>query len=211
MNGAERRCGCANIVRLKYRFIREVVLNRFTHTDLPLSGLKLIERKRLGDARGFLSRLFCSQELRAAGWNRPIVQINHSYTATRGTVRGMHFQRPPYAEMKLVSCLRGELWDVAVDIRASSNTFLHWHAERLSAENGRALLIPEGFAHGFQSLTDDVELLYCHSAAYAPTAEAGLNVKDPMLAIAWPLQISELSPRDARFPMLNEKFAGVSL
>jgi len=211
MNGAEQRCGCANIVRLKYRFIREVVLNRFTHTDLPVSGLKLIERKRLGDARGFLSRLFCSQELRAAGWNRPTVQSNHSYTATSGTVRGMHFQRPPYAEMKLVSCLRGELWDVAVDIRASSNTFLHWHAERLSAENGRALLIPEGFAHGFQSLTDDVELLYCHSAAYAATAEAGLNVKDPMVAIAWPLQISELSPRDAQFPMLNKKFAGVSL
>ena len=120
-------------------------MNRFTHTDLPLSGLKLIERKRLGDARGFLSRLFCSQELSAAGWNRPIVQINHSYTAGRGAVRGMHFQHPPYAEMKLVSCLHGELWDVAVDIRARSNTFLHWHAERLSAENGHALLIPEGF------------------------------------------------------------------
>ena len=93
---------------------------------------------------------FAARNSSAAGWNRPIVQINHSYTARRGTVRGMHFQRPPYAEMKLVTCLRGELWDVAVDIRASSNTFLRWHAERLSAENGRALLIPEGFAHGFQ-------------------------------------------------------------
>lgn len=187
------------------------VVNRFRVTDLPLASLKLIERIRLGDARGFLSRLFCVEELSVAGWNRPVVQINHTYTARCGTVRGMHFQRPPHAELKLVSCLRGEVWDVAVDVRAGSNTFLRWHAERLSGENGLALLIPEGFAHGFQSLTDNVELLYCHSVAYTPTAEAGLNPKDPMLAIAWPLQISELSPRDAEHPMLNELFAGVAL
>jgi dTDP-4-dehydrorhamnose 3,5-epimerase len=187
------------------------VLNRFTVIDLPLAGLKLIERKRLGDARGFLSRLFCVEELGAAGWNRPIVQINHTYTARCGTVRGMHFQYPPHAEMKLVSCIRGEVWDVAVDVRAGSKTFLQWHAERLSADNGRALLIPEGFAHGFQALTDDVELLYCHSAAYTVTAEAGLNAIDPMLTITWPLQITELSPRDSQHPMLNEQFAGVEL
>ena len=187
------------------------VSNHFTVTDLPLAGLKLIERKRLGDARGFLSRLFCVDELGHAGWKRPVVQINHSYTARRGTVRGMHFQHPPHAEMKLVSCLRGEVWDVAIDVRAGSKTFLHWHAERLSVENGHALLVPEGFAHGFQSLTDNVELLYCHSAAYTASAEAGLNAKDPILAIAWPLQISELSSRDAQHPMLNGQFAGVAL
>ena len=107
----------------------------------------------MGDARGFLSRLFCAEELRAAGWTGPIAQINHTHTARKGTVRGMHFQYPPHAEMKLVSCLRGEVWDVAVDIRAGSQTFLRWHAEILSADNGRALLIPQGFAHGFQALT----------------------------------------------------------
>jgi dTDP-4-dehydrorhamnose 3,5-epimerase len=187
------------------------VPSRFTITDLTLAGLKLVEHQRLGDARGFLSRIFCAEELGGAGWSQPIAQINHTYTARCGTVRGMHFQRPPHAEMKLVSCLRGEVWDVVVDVRAGSKTFLHWHAERLSAENGRALLIPEGFAHGFQSLTDDVELLYCHSAAYTATAEAGLNAKDPMLTIAWPLQVTELSPRDAQHPMLNEQFSGVEL
>jgi dTDP-4-dehydrorhamnose 3,5-epimerase len=180
-------------------------------TDLQLAGLKLVERQRLDDARGFLSRLFCAEELGAAGWIQPIVQINHTYTALCGTVRGMHFQRPPHAEMKLVSCIRGEVWDVAVDVRAGSKTFLQWHAERLSADNRHALLIPEGFAHGFQALTDNVEILYCHSAAYMAAAEVGLNAKDPMLAIAWPLQINELSPRDVQHPMLNESFAGVVL
>ena len=186
-------------------------MDRFTVSDLRLAGLKLVERKPLGDARGFLSHLFCVEELGAAGWNQPIFQINHTYTARCGTVRGMHFQRPPHAEMKLVSCLRGEVWDVAVDVRVGSKTFLQWHAECLSAENGRALLIPEGFAHGFQALNDDVELLYCHSAAYAATAEAGLNARDPVLAITWPLPITKLSARDAQHPMLNEQFAGVAL
>jgi dTDP-4-dehydrorhamnose 3,5-epimerase len=187
------------------------VLNRFTITDLILGGLKLIERQCLGDARGFFSRLFCVEELSLAGWNKPIAQINYSYTAARGTVRGMHFQRPPHAEMKLVSCIRGEVWDVAIDVRAGSKTFLRWHAEHLSADNGHALLIPEGFAHGFQTLTSDVELLYCHSAAYAATAEAGLNAKDPILAITWPLHIAEMSLKDAQHPMLANGFAGVEL
>lgn len=186
-------------------------MSRFTVTDLPLAGLKRVERQRLGDSRGFLSRIFCSDELSAAGWHKPIAQINHTYTAKQGTVRGMHFQRPPYAEMKLVSCIRGEVWDVAVDLREGSPTFLRWHAEQLSAENGRALLIPEGFAHGFQSLTDDVELLYCHSEAYAAHAEGGLNPTDPRLGIAWPLAIAELSARDAGHALIASDFEGVRI
>ena len=184
-------------------------MSRFTLSDLPLAGLKLVERQRFGDSRGFLSRLFCAEELAAAGWQKSIAQVNYSHTSTCGTVRGMHFQLPPYAEMKLVSCLRGKVWDVAVDLRADSSTFLHWHAEELSAENNRALLIPEGFAHGFQALTDDAELLYCHSAAYRVESEAGLNPTDPELAIDWPLEIAELSDRDAQLPMVNRKFSGV--
>jgi dTDP-4-dehydrorhamnose 3,5-epimerase len=186
-------------------------LNRLFVTDLPLAGLKRIERQRLGDARGFLSRLFCAEELGPAGWTKPIAQINHTYTAKRGTVRGMHFQHPPHADMKLVSCIRGEVWDVAVDIRAGSKTFLRWHAEKLSAGNSRALLIPQGFAHGFQALSDDAELLYCHSSVYNAAAEGGLNPKDPMLAISWPQQIGEISLRDSQYSLLNANFAGVAL
>ena len=186
-------------------------MNRLAITDLPLAGLKRIERQRLSDARGFLSRLFCAEELGDAGWNKPVAQINHSYTATRGTVRGLHFQHTLHADMKLVSCLHGEVWDVAVDIRAGSKTFLQWHAERLSADNGYALLIPKGFAHGFQALSDGAELVYCHSAAYNRDAEGTINPLDPRLAIAWPLQIAELSPRDSEQPMLDAGFTGVAL
>lgn len=186
-------------------------MNRFVVTDLPLTGLKLIERKHLGDSRGFLSRLFCAEEFAATGWSQPIAQINHTCTAKRGIVRGMHFQRPPHAEMKLVSCIRGEIWDVAVDVRINSSTFLHWHAERLSMDNGRELLIPEGFAHGFQTLTDNVEILYCHSAAYFPSAEAGLDPHDSQLAITWPLPITGLSARDATHPLIDVEFKGVRL
>jgi dTDP-4-dehydrorhamnose 3,5-epimerase len=186
-------------------------LSRFTVTDLPLAGLKLIERQCLGDSRGFLSRLFCVEELAAAGWNKQIAQINHTFTGQCGTVRGMHYQHPPHAEMKLVSCIQGEVWDVAIDLRACSPTFLHWHAEELSTENNRALLIPEGFSHGFQTLSDDVTLLYCHTAAHSPEAEAGLNAQDPRLAITWPLEITKLSVRDTKHPLIDMEFKGVRL
>lgn len=186
-------------------------MSRFAVTDLPLAGLKRIERHRLGDSRGFLSRLFCAAELATAGWHKPIAQINHTLSARSGTVRGMHYQSPPQAEMKLVSCIRGTVHDVAVDLRAGSPTFLHWHAEVLSADNNRALLIPEGFAHGFQTITDDVELVYCHTEAYSADAESALNAQDPRLAIIWPLAITELSARDATHPMLGPTFGGLAL
>lgn len=186
-------------------------MTRFAITNLPLTGLKLVERKRLGDSRGFLSRLFCADELAIAGWAKPIAQINHTYTVKVGTVRGLHFQRPPHDEMKLVTCIRGEVWDVAIDLRADSPSVMQWHAEILSGENGRALLIPEGFAHGFQALTDDVEMLYCHSAAYSTDAESGLNPKDSKLAITWPRTITEMSVRDAQHLMIDSEFEGVRL
>lgn len=186
-------------------------MSRFTVTDLPLAGLKRIERQRLGDSRGFLSRLFCTQELAAAGWHKPIAQINHTYTAQRGTVRGMHYQRPPHAEMKLVTCIQGEVWDVAVDLRAGSPTLLHWHAELLSADNQHAMLIPEGFAHGFQTLSDNAALLYCHTAPHTPAAEAAVNAQDPRLAIQWPIAITELSARDANHSLIKTQFTGISL
>lgn len=184
-------------------------MSSFAIAELPLPGLKCITRQRIGDSRGFLSRLFCREELAAAGWQKSIAQINHTFTAQQGTVRGLHFQRPPHTEMKLVSCIRGRVWDVVVDVRTGSPTFLHWHAECLSAENGCALLIPEGFAHGFQSLSDDVELLYCHSQAYSAGAEDGLNPGDVRLGITWPLAITNISARDARHPLIESGFEGV--
>lgn len=186
-------------------------MNRLTLKALPLSGLRLVERSSVTDGRGALTRLFCAQELAQAGWRQPVAQINHSWTAKGGTVRGMHYQRSPHAEMKLVTCLRGAVWDVAVDLRAGSATFLQWHAEELSAINHRAMLIPEGFAHGFQTLADDCELIYLHSMAYVPDAEAGLNSRDPRLSIGWPLALTELSTKDAQYPYLDDKFSGVTL
>ena len=184
-------------------------MSRFTVTDLPLTGLKLIGRTRVGDPRGFLARLFCADELAAAGWRKPVAQINHTRTAQCGSIRGMHYQMPPNAEMKLVSCIHGEVWDVAVDLRAGSSTFLQWHAQTLSAENGRAMLIPEGFSHGFQTMTDDAEILYLHSVPYAPDAEAALRYDDPRVGIKWPLPVTEISGRDQAHALLLPTFTGI--
>lgn len=185
-------------------------MSRFRIIDTTLPDLKVVIRERRGDERGFLSRLFCTDELAAAGWRRGIAQVNQSLTHRAGTVRGLHFQRPPDAEAKLVSCLRGRVWDVAVDLRAGSPTLLRWHAEELSPDNGRALLIPEGFAHGFQVLAPDSELLYLHSAPYSPVSEGGLNAADPRLAIDWPLPVGERSARDQSHPLLTDDFQGIA-
>lgn len=184
---------------------------RFDFISTPLAGLMLVQRKVIEDQRGFLSRFYCSEEFRAAGINKPIAQINHTLTRKKGAVRGLHFQHPPYAETKLVNCLKGEIWDVAVDFRHGSPTFLQWHGEILSAENRKSLLIPEGCAHGFQALTEDCELIYLHTAAYHPEAEGALNVADPRLNIAWPLPIGDLSERDRAQPFLGPDFPGIVL
>jgi len=186
-------------------------MTRFAIHALPLAGLKRIERQRMGDSRGFLTRLFCANDLANAGWLEPVAQINHTYTARCGTVRGMHFQCPPYADAKLVSCVRGVVWDVAVDLRAGSTTFLHWHAQELSADNRAAMLIPAGFARGFQTLCDDVDLIYCHSKPHAPECEGAVNALDPRLAIGWPLIVVERSARDTDHALLDEKFEGIKL
>lgn len=185
-------------------------MSRFLVKDLPLSGLKAIERKPIEDERGFLCRIFCEAELAQVGWQKPISQINQTLTQKKGTVRGLHFQHPPNCEIKLVSCLRGMVWDVVVDVRANSPTFLKWYAVELSEKNNTALLIPEGFAHGFQALSDGCELLYLHSTAHLPSAEDALNPRDPCLAINWPLHISTISLRDSAHPMIKDsKFRGI--
>ena len=178
-------------------------------TATPLHGLWVVETVPRGDARGRLTRLSCERSLQTMHPGLHFRQVNLSYSAERGTVRGMHFQRAPAAEVKLVRCLRGRVFDVAVDLRAGSSTFGHWHGVELAADNERQLLIPEGFAHGFQTLTDDVELLYQHSADYEPTCEDGVRHDDPALAIAWPLPVTVLSERDRSHRLIDAQFQGV--
>lgn len=184
---------------------------RFAVSPTPLAGLQVVERQRIGDGRGFFSRLYCRDELAAAGFDAPIAQINQTLTRRGGTIRGLHFQRPPHAEDKFVSVLGGAVFDVAVDIRAGSPTFLRWYGVVLSAENARSLFIPKGFAHGFQTLTDDCELIYLHTASYAHDAEGGLDPLDPVMAIAWPAAITDISERDRAHPVIAAGFSGVAL
>lgn len=184
---------------------------RFDFISTPLAGLTLVQRKAIEDQRGFLSRFYCADEFREIGLNKPIVQINHTLTRNRGAVRGLHFQYPPFAEAKLVSCLRGEIFDVAVDLRQGSPTFLRWHGVLLSAQNRQSLLVPEGFAHGFQTMTEDCELIYLHTAVYHPESEGALNVADPKLSIAWPLPMTEISERDRNHGLIERDFEGIIL
>lgn len=185
-------------------------MTRTVRLATPIEGLACIEREPIGDARGSFARLFCDEVYAELGWPGPVRQINHSFTRGRGTVRGLHFQRAPALEAKLVTCLAGSVFDVAVDLRRGSPTFLHWHGVELSGGIARSFLIPEGFAHGFQVLSDEAELLYLHSAPYAPEHEGGLSPSDPLLAIAWPLAIANLSARDAAHPEIDPLFAGIT-
>ncbi|HEX2543233.1 MAG TPA: dTDP-4-dehydrorhamnose 3,5-epimerase family protein [Ramlibacter sp.] len=175
----------------------------------PLPGVQLVHRPFARDARGAFARLFCEEELRALLGGRHIVQINTSHTSEPGSVRGLHFQHAPHGEMKFVRCLRGRVWDVAVDLRRGSPTFLKWHGEELAAGDGRMMVLPEGVAHGFQVLERDSELLYLHTAAYAPQAEGGVRCDDPRLGIAWPLPVLGLSERDRSHALLAADFEGV--
>lgn len=175
----------------------------------PLSGLYEIRQTPLSDARGCFTRLFCEQELEPIRAGLHFPQINLSETRGRGTLRGMHYQTPPAAEAKLIRCLRGRVFDVAVDVRADSPTFLRWHAVELGEDNDRAVFIPEGFAHGFQSLTGEVQLLYMHTAPWMPACEAGLRHDDPRLAIRWPLPAANVSERDRGHALIDTRFAGI--
>lgn len=161
------------------------------------------------DARGRFKRQYCEQEFVAAGLNTQWVQVNQSVTLGVGSIRGMHFQQPPHAEAKLVGCTSGRAFDVAVDLRRGSPTFLKWAAVEL--DEGRSFYIPAGCAHGFQALSDEVHLTYLHSAFYAPEAEDGVRFDDPALGIAWPLPIGTVSDRDRSFRLIDASFEGLSL
>jgi len=180
-------------------------------TQTALSGVVVAETTPFADDRGAFACLYDERDLAPMIGARRIVQINHSRTSAVGSVRGLHFQYPPHAEIKLVRCLRGRVWDVAVDLRAGSPTFLRWHAEELSSDNARMLVVPEGCAHGFQVLGPESELLYLHTALYVPDAEGGILCKDPRLDIAWPLPVAGLSRRDRSFAPIAPKFSGIAI
>ena len=169
----------------------------------PLAGAFVVELVRMEDERGFFARSFCQDEFRALGLNPSITQCNISWNRRAGTLRGLHYQERPHEEAKLVRCTRGAVWDVVVDLRDGSPTRLRWHAVELSARNRLALYVPEGFAHGFQTLQDDTEVLYQISESYRPDLARGVRWDDPTLGITWPVSDPVISERDRTYPLLR--------
>ena len=172
----------------------------------PLQDAFIIELEPVTDDRGLFTRVFCQQELRNILHDKNIVQINHSLTRQKGALRGMHFQYSPKSEIKMVKCLCGSVFDVIIDLRKGSPTFLKWHGEVLSAKNMKMMYIPEGFAHGFQTMEGNCELLYLHTEFYSPEHEGGVRYNDPKIGIKWPLGVTDISERDKNHPLLGEDF-----
>ena len=163
----------------------------------PLAGVLVLEPRRIGDARGWFCETWHRARLSEHGITTDFVQDNHSFSATPGTLRGLHYQSPPHAQTKLVRCVAGAVWDVSVDARPASPTWGHWFGLELSAENGRQLLIPEGFLHGFVTLRENAEIIYKCSDYYAPDCEGSVAWNSPALGIDWPLPPSG--------PLLSDK------
>ena len=180
-----------------------------TFTETPLRGSFIVELQPFSDDRGWFARYYCKDEFKQIGHNKEWMQLNHSVTYEKGAIRGMHYQNAPFKEVKLVRCIAGAVFDAVIDLRRDSVTFLKWFGIELSAENKTMLYIAEGFAHGFQCLTDDCELLYHHTESYMPVAEAGIRYNDPKIGIQWPLPLTTLSSRDANHPLLDENFKGI--
>ncbi|MBP7272640.1 MAG: dTDP-4-dehydrorhamnose 3,5-epimerase [Saprospiraceae bacterium] len=182
-----------------------------TFTATTLSGSFVVSLTPFQDERGWFARTYCEKEFDQIQHTKHWVQLNHSFTAKKGTIRGMHYQLPPFAEIKLVRCIAGAVWDVIVDIREASPTFLQWFGIELSAQNRKMLYIPEGFAHGFQTLTDNAELIYHHSEFFTPKTEGGLRFDDTTLAIQWQLPATEISDRDRNHQLIDDNFKGFKI
>ena len=178
---------------------------------IPLQDAYIFEPVPFADHRGIFARIFCQRELNHIVNNKNVVQINHSLTRQKGALRGMHFQYPPKSEIKMVKCLRGSVFDVMIDLRRDSSTFLKWHGEVLSAENMRMIFVPEGFAHGFQTMEENSELLYLHTEFYSPEHEGGVRYDDPAINISWPLTATDISVKDRGYPLLSKDFKGIVL
>lgn len=179
------------------------------YEPLAIAGAFKVTSPPIGDERGWFARAFCQKELLEHGVDFQVRQINRSYNQRAGTLRGFHFQFPPYSEHKFLRCVAGELVDVLVDLRPESPTFLQTEMVELRGEDHQALLIPERCCHALQTLTDATEILYQVSEFYTPEAEFGLRWNDPELAISWPLEVSEFSPKDVSWPLLGESLANI--
>ena len=173
--------------------------------ETKIKGLYIIEPEFRVDERGYFARVFCKKELAKIGFNFDIVQINRSLNKKKGIIRGMHFQKPPRAEDKIVQCIKGAIYDVAIDLRKDSSTHGKWVAEELTEDNKKMFLIPKGFAHGFQSLRDNSEILYFLSEFYSPKYESGVRWNDPFLNIKWPIKNPFLLERDENWPLIGKK------
>ena len=175
----------------------------------PFKNAFVLQTEPYIDHRGKFGRIYCQDELKQIGHYKQIVQINHSLTRKSGAIRGMHFQHPPKAEIKMVKCLRGSVFDVIVDLRRASDTLLQWYGEILSDDNLKMMYVPEGFAHGFQTLEEKTELLYLHTEFYSPEHEGGVRYNDPRLNISWPVEVTEVSEKDQEYPLLPNDFEGI--
>lgn len=169
-------------------------------TETKLKGAHILDLQKFGDDRGYFARVFCRKEFEENGLNPVVAQANTSFSKTRGTLRGMHFQRAPHREAKLVKCVQGALYDVIVDLRPDSPTFKQWVGVELTPETGRMLYVPEGFAHGFQTTADDTVVMYLVSELYAPHAEGGVRHNDPAFGIEWPEPVTVMSEKDQNWP-----------
>ena len=179
--------------------------------ETPLPGLYLINYTKFEDERGFFARTFCKKEFSQIGFDKDLVQLNHSFNIKKGTLRGLHYQKLPFSESKLIRCIQGRVFDVAVDIRQHSPTYLQYFSIELSADNMSAIFIPNGFAHGFQTLEENSSLIYHHSEYYTPEADAGLRYNDPGINIKWPLPIVNLSVKDQQYPFLDVNFKAIEI
>lgn len=174
-----------------------------------LAGVYEIEMDPMRDDRGWFGRFYCKNEFQSIGHDKEWVQMNHSFTAAKGAIRGMHFQKPPFGEIKMVRCIAGKVLDVVVDLRKNSATYLKWTGIELSAEKKNMIYIPAGCAHGFQTLSENCELIYLHSEFYNPSAESGIRYDDPAIGIEWPLVIAQVSQRDRQHALIDKNFEGI--
>lgn len=180
---------------------------KFNKTNIE--GLHTIDLNLVKDDRGWFGRTYCENAFKSIGFNEIFVQMNHSFNAQKGTLRGMHFQNPPYGETKLIRCIAGKVFDVAVDLRKDSPTFLQWTGVVLSAKNKRMILIPKGFAHGFITMENNTELLYYHTEFYTPEADTGFNYNDSKVNINWVIPIEKISKKDENLPNIEDSFEGI--
>ena len=178
-------------------------------TETLLKGSFTVDLQPIEDERGWFARTYCKNEFAAIGHTKEWVQLNHSFTSKKGTIRGMHYQLQPFSEIKLVRCIAGAVYDVIIDLRKDSATYLQYFGVELSSSNKKMIYIPEGFAHGFQALTDDCELLYHHSQFYLPGVEGGIKYDDAAINIKWPIANRMVSAKDNQHKLIDFNFKGL--